>query len=136
MVSETVNKIEGLLSEVVELQRGYVERVCSRCQAPCCRRVHYLFTEKDILFLRLSGRKRKWRREAMTKKGCWFLGPAGCNLDPQSRPFICHRHICSDLKAEIIKHDSGLMSALEAKFREIGMLQSQMWAEYLDLGQE
>ena len=136
MVSETVNKIEGLLSEVVELQRGYVERVCSRCEAPCCRRVHYLFTEKDILFLRLSGRKRKWRREAMTKKGCWFLGRAGCNLDPQSRPFICHRHICSDLKAEIIKHDSGLMSALEAKFREIGMLQSQMWAEYLDLGQE
>jgi len=136
MVSETVKKIEGLLSEVVELQRGYVERVCSRCEAPCCTRVHYLFTEKDILFLRLSGRKRKWRREAMTKKGCWFLGSSGCTLDTKSRPFICHRHICSDLKAEIIKHDSGLMSDLEAKFREIDHLRSQLWAEYLDLGQE
>ena len=132
MVSETVNKIEGLLSEVVELQRGYVERVCSRCKAPCCTRVHYLFSEKAILFLRLSGGKQRWRREAMTKKGCWFLGSSGCNLDSKSRPFICHRYICSALEEEIKRGDPLVMDVLEAKFAEIGHLRSQLWSEYLD----
>ena len=53
MVSETVDRIEALISDVAELQRAYVERVCSNCEAPCCTRVHYLFNEKDILYLRL-----------------------------------------------------------------------------------
>jgi hypothetical protein len=132
MVTETVNKIEGLLSEVTERQRGYVERVCSRCEAPCCTRVHYLFTEKDLLFLRLSGRKMRWRREAMNKKGCWFLGPTGCTLEPESRPFICHRYICPDLETEIKRGAPWLIGELGAKFKDIAMLQSQMWSEYLD----
>lgn len=61
---DTVNKIEDLPSEVAALQRESVQQVCSRCE-PCYIRVHYLYTEKDIiLFLRLSGRRQRWRREA------------------------------------------------------------------------
>jgi len=134
-IIETVNKIEALLSEIVKLQREYVKRVCTRCKASCCTRVHYLFTDKDILFLKLSGRRQSWKREAFTKKGCWFPGPAGCMLEPGSRPFICHHYICSDLKAEIEDSDSALMNDLEEKFKEIGILRSQMWAEYLNLGE-
>ncbi len=55
MISETVDKIENLISEGTALQREYVVRLCFKCEAPCCTRVHYLFSEKDILFLRLSG---------------------------------------------------------------------------------
>jgi len=132
MVSETVNKIEDLISEVATLQREYVAQLCFKCGAPCCARVHYLFSEKDILFLRLSGGKQRWRREAMTKKGCWFLGSSGCTLDTKSRPFICHRYICPDLEEEIKRGDSRVMNVLEAKFREIDHLRSQLWAEYLD----
>ena len=62
MVSETISKIEGLLSEAVDLQRDYVKRICVGCEAPCCTRVHYLFNEKDVLFLNLTGRKRRWER--------------------------------------------------------------------------
>jgi len=88
MVLETVKKIAGLLTEVAALQKEYVDRICGTCEAPCCKRVYYLFNEKDIIFLRLSGGKHKWRRENFKQKGCWFLGPAGCILDPESRPFI------------------------------------------------
>ncbi len=132
MIPETVDKIENLISEVTALQSEYVVRLCFKCKAPCCTRVHYLFSEKDILFLRLSGRKQRWRREAMTKKGCWFLGSSGCNLDSKSRPFICHRYICSDLEEEIKRGDPSVMDVLEAKFTEIGHLRSQLWSEYLD----
>ena len=132
MISETVDKIENLISDVTALQREYVVRLCFKCEAPCCTRVHYLFSEKDILFLRLSGGKQRWRREAMTKKGCWFLGSSGCNLDPKARPFICHRYICSALEEEIKRGDLLAMDVLEAKFTEIGHLRSQLWSEYLD----
>ena len=121
-----------MLSEVVELQKDYVAELCSRCDDPCCNKVHYLFCEKDILFLRLSGRKPIWKREACKKKGCWFLTPNGCILDPKSRPFICHRHICSDLENEITKRDPGLLKVLEEKFKFIDELRSQLWAEYLE----
>jgi hypothetical protein len=121
-----------LLTQAVERQQPYVEQVCTRCTDPCCARVHYLFTEKDILYLKLSGQKQRWRREAFTKKGCWFLAPTGCSLDFNSRPFICHTYICPDLEAAIREGEPNVMDELRETFRVIGMLRSQMWAEYLD----
>jgi len=132
MVSVTVGKIEGLLSEAVNLQKDHVENICGECEAPCCSRVHYLFNDKDVLFLKLSGRKRRWKREIFTRKGCWFLGEQGCILDPKSRPFICHTYICDDLRMEMNRSDSGLIALLERKFKVIGEMRSQLWAEYLD----
>jgi len=132
MVSETLGRIEVLISEAAQLQKKYVGQVCSKCETPCCARVHYLFNEKDILYLKLSGRKHRWRREAFTKKGCWFLGPSGCSLDPLSRPFICHSYICSDLKDEIRRENPVHLTELKAKFKIISTLRSQLWSEYLD----
>ncbi|MCJ7683792.1 MAG: hypothetical protein MUO68_05810 [Desulfobacteraceae bacterium] len=132
MVSETVRKIEGILTETEDLQRDYVKRICVECEAHCCSRVHYLFNEKDILFLKLSGRKLRWRREIFAKKGCWFLGEQGCILDPECRPFICHTYICDNLKMDMKRCDSGLIALLEGKFKVIGEMRSQLWAEYLD----
>ena len=132
MVAETVSKIENLLTETVALQRDYVNLICVQCEAPCCSRVNYLFNEKDILFLKLSGRKRRWRREIFARKGCWFLGEQGCILDLGCRPFICHTYICDDLRTEMKRCDSGLIALLEAKFKVIGEMRSQLWAEYLD----
>jgi hypothetical protein len=130
-VSETVRKIESLLSETMDMQKDYVERVCAACEAPCCLRVHYLFNEKDIFFLRLSRRELSWRREILAKKGCWFLGEQGCILDPGCRPFICHTYICHDLEAEMNRCDPGLMAVLNEKFRIIGRMRSRLREEYL-----
>jgi len=49
MVSETVGKIEELLSEAVALQKEYVGRICVKCQDPCCSRVHYLYNLKSAI---------------------------------------------------------------------------------------
>jgi len=132
MVYETVDRIRSLITQAADLQRPYAEQVCSACKDPCCARVHYLFGEKDILYLRLSGRQQTWRREGFMKKGCWFLGPTGCSLDVHSRPFICHSYICPDLEAAIGQSGPEAMAQLREMFRVIGMLRSRMWAEYLD----
>lgn len=132
MLSETVERIGSLISRAAELQQPCVKRVCAACEAPCCARVHYLYTEKDVLYLRLSGGRQTWRREGFMKKGCWFLGPAGCSLDCRSRPFICHSYICPDLEAAIDEGNPGRMAQLRELFRVIGMLRGHMWAEYLD----
>ncbi|MCP4666830.1 MAG: hypothetical protein GY849_10730 [Deltaproteobacteria bacterium] len=120
-----------MLGEIAALQEAYTKALCPTCEAPCCKRVRYLFCEKDILFLRLSGRKARWKREAFQKKGCWFLGPAGCFLDSHSRPFICHRYLCPDLKKAMNKNDPALLACLEEKFKAIAEMRGQMWAEYL-----
>ncbi len=132
MVAETVGRIEELIWEAVACQTPYVTRICPRCKSPCCLRVHYLFSDKDIIFLKSSGRPPKWRREAFQKKGCWFLGESGCTLDPLSRPFLCHTYLCEDLKGAMDEADPGIIVALENRFNEISELRSRLWSEYLD----
>jgi hypothetical protein len=131
-ILEVLTQIEQLLTEVVDLQKPHVQRVCPACQDRCCKRVHYLYSEKDVLFLRLSGRQLKWRRETLKRKGCWFLGPDGCMLDPKSRPFICHSYVCSELEQEMEKEAPGLLAALREKFRAIEELRAQLWTAYLE----
>jgi hypothetical protein len=131
-LEETVKKLESLIFEVAALQKDCVEMVCPHCKSPCCERVGHLFGEKDILFLKLSGRKEIWRKNGIRKKGCGLLGPSGCTLGLGSRPFICHHYICDDLEAKMRGLNSGLLPRLQKKFKTIALLRSQMWAEYLD----
>ena len=129
---KTAKQLENLIFEVVALQKNCVEAVCTHCKSPCCARVSYLFGEKDILFLKLTGKKERWRKNGIRKKGCGFLGPFGCTLEPVSRPFICHHYICHDLEREMKRSESGLFPLLQEKFKTIEKLRSQIWAEYLD----
>jgi hypothetical protein len=131
-VEKTVEELEDLIFEVVGLQKACVDRVCALCTSSCCERVGYLFGEKDILFLKLSGRKQIWRKNGIRKKGCWLLGPSGCTVEPGSRPFICHHYICKDLAAEMENLNSNLLPLLHEKFEAIAMLRSRMWTEYLE----
>ncbi len=130
--AKTAKKLESLIFEVAALQRDCVQMVCVRCKSPCCERVGYLFGEKDILFLKLSGRKQIWRKNGIQKKGCWLLGNSGCILELGSRPFICHHYICHDLETKMRSLNSGILPLLQQKFKAIHMLRSRMWAEYLD----
>ena len=131
-VRKTVQRIERLLSKAATLQKPYVERICPKCDAPCCLRVHYLYTDKDIIYLKLSGRALKWKRESFMKKGCRFLGEQGCTLDLASRPFLCHTYLCTDLKEAMGEQDPGITAVLETMFKRLGDLRSQLWSEYLD----
>lgn len=132
MIADTVERIGALIDEAARIQQPHAARVCPQCKAPCCARVHYLYTEKDVLYLKLSGRRPVWRREGFMKGGCWFLGPAGCTLELGSRPLICHTYVCRDLESAIRESGTGLMVELEEMFKTIGTLRSHLWAEYLD----
>jgi hypothetical protein len=127
--SNAISRLENLVIEVAAMQKPYVEQICVACETPCCQRVRYLFNHKDILFLRLSGRNGVWRKRKAEKKGCCFLKPAGCILEPISRPFICHRYICIDLEKVMNRCDPKLIAALREKFKRIEILRSQIWTE-------
>lgn len=121
-----VDQLVELIEDVAARQKAYVDRVCRGCGTPCCLRVHYVYNRTDIAFLRLSGRKRKWPRSAFLKEGCWFLGAAGCLLDPVSRPFLCHRYLCPDLENEMHGKSPGLVATLQAKFKTIEALRCRL----------
>ena len=132
MVDETIKQINTLIIEVVEFQKDYVSKVCPLCLHPCCMRVAYLYSDKDILFLKLSGKKQPRKRQLPGRKGCGFLGPSGCILDFLSRPFICHKYICTDLETAINREEPELLKILEDKFILIDEMRSRLWSEYLD----
>ena len=130
---KTATQMDDLLSEVILLQGDYVAKVCSRCEEPCCNRVQHLFDEKDTIFAKVSGRKSVPRRKHQTSKGCPFLSPMGCLLTPKTRPFTCHRYLCSRLKEEMMKHDPGLVDMLTEQFRLLEDLRAKLWEAYLDV---
>ncbi len=131
MIEQIVRQLEELIREAASLQDPYVRSLCSVCRYPCCARVEYLFSEKDILFLKLSGRSSPRRRGRKRRKGCVHLLPSGCRLVPEDRPLACHRYLCPQLKAKMHERDPGLVQSLEGIFRKMDALQSRLWNAYL-----
>jgi hypothetical protein len=130
---KTAAQMDHLLSEVISLQRDHVAQVCSRCEDPCCNRVQYLFDEKDTIFAKVSRQEGVPRRRHQRSRGCPFLTPTGCRLPPKTRPFTCHRYLCSRLKEEMMKYDPGLVNVLTEQFRLLEDLRARLWCEYLEM---
>ncbi|MBW1896301.1 MAG: hypothetical protein JRI47_04525 [Deltaproteobacteria bacterium] len=131
---DVAKQIDALLSEVISLQQDYVAQLCPVCEEPCCRRVSYLFDEKDVIFARVLGRNgARGRKRRTTEAGCPYLSPTGCRLTPHIRPFTCHRYLCETLKQEMTKQDAALVSTLEQKFRILEELRVRLWGAYVEI---
>ncbi|MDY6953009.1 MAG: hypothetical protein SWE60_15985 [Thermodesulfobacteriota bacterium] len=128
---KTAGEMDALLSEVILLQRDYVEKLCPSCENPCCKRVRYLFDEKDLIFARVSAQESVPKKKHKGKKGCPFLSATGCLLPPKARPFTCHRYLCDKLKKEMAKQEPDLVNRLTEKIRTLEMLRVELWKEYL-----
>lgn len=124
-------KIEALLSELIALQRDHVAAVCSDCDSPCCERVEHLFDERDVIYTRVFLGQDVPRRKQKGNGGCSFLATKGCLLAPEVRPFACHRYLCSELEAEMMRKEPDLPQILNKKFRAVEALRGQLWKEYL-----
>jgi hypothetical protein len=124
-------KIEGLLSELILLQRDHAALVCSACDSPCCGKVEYLFDEKDMIYAKVFLGQDVPRRKRKRSGGCAFLSANGCRLAPKVRPFACHRYLCSELEAEMTRKEPGLPQILNKKFRAVEALRGELWKEYL-----
>jgi hypothetical protein len=116
------------LNEVIAPQKNHVEKVCSRCDIPCCTRVSRLFDEKDPIVIGMNGVP-SWSHKG--KKGCPHLSTTGCLLEPNTRPFTCHRYLCPELKEEMIREDPGLVSLLERKYRTLEQLRAELLGEFI-----
>jgi hypothetical protein len=130
-LDQVARKIEGLLSELISLQRDHVAAVCSACESPCCERVEHLFDEKDMIYAKVFLGQDVPRRKQKRSKGCAFLSANGCRLAPEVRPFACHRYLCSELKAEMTRREPALPQILNKKFRAVEALRGKLWREYL-----
>ena len=128
---KVAREMDALLSEVISLQNDYVAGLCPSCEKPCCKRVGFLFDEKDMIFAKVSGRGGVPARKRKGKKGCPFLSSFGCLLTPKSRPFTCHRYLCDRLKEEMAKCEPELVNRLTRKFRRLEELRGKLWTEYL-----
>ena len=129
---EVASEIDRILSEVILLQRDYVLKVCPACERPCCERVGHLFDERDVIFLKVFFNRTAPRKRSRTVGGCAFLSPDGCLLEPESRPFICHRYLCVRLKNEMTRKEPGMAQLLHNKFRALEELRGRLWREYLE----
>ncbi|MGE5787081.1 MAG: hypothetical protein ACM3ZE_20980, partial [Myxococcales bacterium] len=79
----------------------------------------WLFTNDELVALRLSGTKRRHLSARCTPTmGCAFRSRAGCTLPPRHRPNICVRYTCRELEAELAaRGDRARIAALQAKLR-------------------
>ena len=126
-------EIDLLLSEVALLQDDFVARLCGACEESCCRRVTYLFDERDIIFAKVFLRQNVPKRRRRGGRGCSFVSETGCTLLPKARPFTCHRYLCSRLKEDMAAHDPELPKKLNRKFRVLEDLRGRLWRDYLAL---
>ena len=126
-------KIDHLLSEVIALQRQYVERICPECEPSCCKRVSRLFNEKDLVFVKVLGPNGGLRRRLKGKRGCPYLSSTGCLLEPKARPFTCHRYLCSRLEEEMNGENPDLVGMLNRKFRMLERLRGELLGEYIQV---
>jgi hypothetical protein len=129
---KVAREMDALLSEVISLQEAYVARICPSCEEPCCKRVGRLFDEKDTIFAKVWGWDGVPTKKRKGKKGCPFLSATGCLLTPKTRPFTCHRYLCSRLEEEMAESDPGLGQRLTEGFRVLEGLRGKLWKEYLN----
>jgi hypothetical protein len=130
---KVAQQIDALLSEVISAQKDYVARLCAVCEDPCCKRVTYLFDERDLIFAKVLARNgAPKKRPKKASLGCPFLSDSGCLLSPMHRPFTCHRYLCSTLEEDMTKQDPSLVPNLKKKFRVLEELRGQLWKAYVE----
>ena len=117
-----------VLREELAARVGEV-KACGRCVQPrsvswpgghCCSgRTRNLFTDHELLALRLSGTKSAHLKPPRSEHaGCAFRGPHGCSLDTAHRPSLCVRYMCRELQSEIEQRsDAPAIAHLQEKLR-------------------
>ena len=77
-------------------------RECPSCRSVCCVDARPTFELKDIIRLHalgLSVPPHQLRRN--NGESCLYLGPTGCRLERELRPFICTWWLCEPLQARL-----------------------------------
>jgi hypothetical protein len=103
-------------------------RVCPDCAASCCQcmPIEGWFTESDYFIYRANNAAPFNLRVAHgLPNGCAFLGPSGCVLPPDSRPFPCVKVNCKTVSAELDR--CGAQETFTKLYESLDSLQEQLW---------
>ena len=87
---------------------------CPWCPDPCCISARVWLDHADLAFIHLAGIEPP---PAQLRDGpgqtCRYLGPRGCALPRQARPWVCTWHLCPTLKARLDKQPADRAAWLE-----------------------
>jgi hypothetical protein len=103
-------------------------QLCPECAAPCCQcmPVEGWFTEADYFIYRVEHEAPFGLRiDHGLPNGCAFLGPAGCVLPPDSRPFPCVKVNCKSVTAYL--ENNNVHTAFTKLYDAMDVLQEQLW---------
>lgn len=108
------------------------EITCAVCTTPCCQHAKVWLDFTDLLFLHLNRVPLPPRQlRGDLNAPCRFLGPQGCRLPHQTRPWICDWYICPDLQRAIARDIPGGWVQVERIRARVKSRRDAMEAAYL-----
>ena len=134
-VRETAETLRTELEAVYPLLDRLCEATCPTCRAPCCQAADPRFDLRDLLFIHFTNAAMpigQPRGEGFTL--CRYLGPSGCSLPRQSRPWICTWYICPDQKRLIRDSNPDAYSRFRIGFENIKAWRKELetcWIEVM-----
>lgn len=119
-------------SRVQKNMRTLLDRItsvtCKKCEASCCRcmPVEGWFTESDYFIFRILY-DAPFDLQVLhgIKTGCAYLGPNGCVLPQDLRPFPCVKVNCNGVTKEL--EANGSLLEFNRLSDELSKLQKQIW---------
>ena len=131
-VRQIVEDVKSELSGIFPILDNLCEMTCPACPAPCCKVADAGFDFRDLIYLHLTGAAvpiGQPRGEGYST--CRYLGPSGCRLPRNLRPWICTWYLCPRQKKDIFNGDSGGFGQLTAILEKVKQQRKQIEAEFI-----
>jgi len=118
-----------------------MDRLCSEtcpwCPDPCCLKAKIRWDLRDLLKLHLTGAPLPLAQplDARTHS-CRYLGPRGCLLARNLRPWICSWYVCPTQMARIDSDKLMRRTELESAILSIKKLRNELEAAFIRITAE
>ena len=108
--------------------------LCEKCPSPCCKKASIYYDLKDLLFIHtlclpvpLSQPIRQSNLE------CSNLGPYGCQLPREIRPWICTWYICPDQYLYMDRQRGNYRSFITEQLWKMKSARNKMETQFIDI---
>jgi len=133
-VCEAAGNLSDEFSALYPVLEGLCEMTCPTCGAPCCQAADPRFDLRDLAFLHLTNAAipvGQPRGEGFTV--CRYLGPFGCLLPRESRPWICTWYVCPRQTKLIGGEYRGTYRQLQIFIQNIKSYRRQLEERWIEL---
>ena len=129
---QITNDLGKQFSGIFPLLDRVCEKTCPECSAPCCRVADANFDFRDLIYIHLSGAglpPGQPRGEGYPV--CRYLGPAGCCLARNARPWICTWYLCPMQKKVFFDKYADEFAQLSASLESIKQQRKQLESKFI-----